>query len=163
MKTKTKMASMLLMLSTALTALAQQDNPPCVVVVDNDGHETSWPVGQVEKLLFSEEGIGVLPINGELAKYPYYEVDRVKLWAEPSSVREMTVGNAMAVWPSPAISYINVAGVQKGDEIRLISRDGAIAVSVEATEGINLIDVSRLPSGTYIVAAADKRVKIIKK
>lgn len=59
----------------------------------------------------------------------------------------------MQVWPNPAGSVIQIAvsGVGKQANLELLSANGAVLQSLNATEGVHTMNIENLPAGMYYV------------
>lgn len=64
------------------------------------------------------------------------------------------------VYPSPAKNTVTITGVNAGMQLRIISSDGKLASTYEATGTTLTIPVAKLPGGTYILQALNNNVVV---
>ncbi len=71
--------------------------------------------------------------------------------------------NILEVFPNPSSSNISITGIKKGDQIKLYTLIGELITSKIAKEEEEVLDVSFLQSGLYIITVPEKgKIKFVK-
>ncbi|WP_281991270.1 VPS10 domain-containing protein [Aquimarina aggregata] len=71
--------------------------------------------------------------------------------------------NILEVFPNPSSSNISITGIKKGDQIKLYTLIGELITSKMAKEEEEVLDVSFLQSGLYIITVPEKgKIKFVK-
>ncbi len=71
------------------------------------------------------------------------------------------VKSGFGVYPNPFTDYLQVKS-DRDQMLKIINISGQILMYVQVYEGINRIDVSSLPKGSYIVNCGSEKMKIVK-
>lgn len=71
------------------------------------------------------------------------------------------VKSGFGVYPNPFTDYLQVKS-DRDQMLKIINISGQILMHVQVYEGINRIDVSSLPKGSYIVNCGSEKMKIVK-
>ena len=71
--------------------------------------------------------------------------------------------NNLFIYPNPANDYVNVNATVNLQNIEIYSIDGQLLISEIVDTNNVKIDVSNLPSGTYILRAANQSALLIKR
>jgi Secretion system C-terminal sorting domain len=71
------------------------------------------------------------------------------------------IRGGFAVYPNPATSTINVDVTEDG-KVSVVSLDGKTVINKEVSNGHNSVDISALPSGTYMLISGSNTAKFIK-
>ena len=69
--------------------------------------------------------------------------------------------SAIAVYPSPAVNYISVSGINADSAYSIVNTNGQIVVA--GTYNGNEVDVTSLTAGTYFFISGEKSIAFIKK
>ncbi|MCT2561661.1 S8 family serine peptidase [Chryseobacterium herbae] len=83
-----------------------------------------------------------------------------------NSLIEATAANLMSVYPNPAKNEINVRLKAKGDQslmLNVFDASGKQVLTQKAAEGVNKIDISRIPAGAYILSVDGGKEKLTHK
>lgn len=151
----------LLLMFVPMTARA--DTVSSIVVVNKDGTTVESLVSDVSKVSFDTFDFTVLSKGGEAKKYEYDSVSRIDLNKSSGVNSLIQEDTRLAVWPTVTSSAINVTGTDASGKILIYDTNGLLMISVEPVDGVNTIDVSKLPSGHYILNAGKSSVRFIKK
>ena len=68
----------------------------------------------------------------------------------------------LAVYPNPASDFVTIETDVLGSAITIVDLSGRVVMTATAADTKNTLNVSSLPTGTYIVRAANRVTKIIK-
>ncbi len=82
-----------------------------------------------------------------------------------TSVRELSKGEVISIYPNPAIDFIQVSA-KDFEPVEIINPKGQIVLRKACTNSNNQIDISGLDAGIYIVRFPDRtkaNTKLIKK
>lgn len=150
-----------LMLVPAATVFAAEATQSCVVVVERDGSNYEVAIPALGKIEFAGDGF-TISHEGTVKWFEYKDVDRILIGAEPNAISAIAAEGRLAVWPSPANGFVNVAGAPDGTEIKVFSTTGALVASAVSEDGQATVDLTQAPSGTLIVSVDSRSVKIIK-
>jgi hypothetical protein len=72
--------------------------------------------------------------------------------------------HSLQVYPNPATDFITVSGLQTNETIRLFDLNGRLLISRRATSEKEMISVSHLPAGWYVVrVSSGQTVKLVKR
>lgn len=89
--------------------------------------------------------------------YRLRQVDRDGTFSYSKVVSVEWIGRMlMSVFPNPAKDMINVAGLQKGDQIQIIDFSGKVVQTIMCSGESMSVNVRSLPSGSYILRAGQK-------
>ena len=69
--------------------------------------------------------------------------------------------SGLAVYPSPAVNYISLSGIDADSAYSIVNANGQIVVA--GTYNGNEVDVTSLTAGTYFFISGDKSISFIKK
>ena len=142
--------------------IAKAETASMLVVVEKDGTVVETPIPDVARVDFDTFSLSVFSKDGESQKYDYDRVKRVEL-GKATGIALLEKDYRLAVWPTVTTSTINVSGTEANDMINIYSLTGVQEISVRASEDVNVIDVTSLPSGQYVITAGKTSVRFIKK
>ncbi len=75
----------------------------------------------------------------------------VVTYVSNSLVKERVDNTNIKAFPNPMTNFLNVSGVAKGSRVKIFNSIGILQKEVVIKDGQNVIDVSELPSGYYIM------------
>lgn len=79
----------------------------------------------------------------------------------PTEVNGAAVAGAMKVYPNPATNVVTIENVM-GDEVTILSINGAAVMSGKVKDRKATINVSKLPAGLYLVRSAGAASRFVK-
>lgn len=154
-------AALALLLGSAPMAMAD-GTQKYVVVVERNGSTYEVAMPEMDRITFAGDGLTISDKEQNRRWFDYSQVERILLGAASNTVTEIASEGRLAVWPSPAVDTVNVAGLPEGAEVKVFTPSGALVASAPAADGTACIDISGAPAGTLIVTADGRSVKIIK-
>lgn len=155
-----KAAAVVLFLSASHLGMAQ--SAVSLIVVEKDGNSYELPMSDVDRVDFDTFNFSVRSKDGNSEKFDYSDVKRIDFGTR-TAIAKLTKEARLLVWPSVATTNLNVVGTEVSDVINIYSIGGTRVISQKAEEGTNIIDVSALRPGEYILTAGTTSVKFIKK
>lgn len=72
-----------------------------------------------------------------------------------------TYANDLFFYPNPASDFINIIGLEKETEMTIYDLMGKVVLKTSVESGDNMIDVSNISNGTYIIAVDGKFNRIV--
>ncbi|MBQ8222803.1 MAG: T9SS type A sorting domain-containing protein [Bacteroidales bacterium] len=69
--------------------------------------------------------------------------------------------NGLTIYPNPASDFINIRGLEKKVDATIYELTGTVILKKTLSSEDNIIDVSNIPNGTYIITIDNKNQKII--
>ena len=78
----------------------------------------------------------------------------------PSGVEEVAEEGTPKLYPSPATDRLYLKGIEEGVAIELYSLSGELLLTQKAIQGTNVVLVSDLPRGQYLLKAGDFKQKV---
>lgn len=142
--------------------VAKADTAASLIVVEKNGNIVETPLPDVSRIDFDTSTFSVLTKDGNSEKHDYDSVNRIE-FGKTTGVTLPAKDVRLAVWPTVTSSILNVTGTEANDMIYVFSLSGTQEISVAASDDVNVIDVSGLPSGHYVVKAGNTSVRFIKK
>jgi hypothetical protein len=120
-------------------------------------------VGRIE---IKDEIFRLVDVNGvELASCDLYEVKKILFKNSSSTTNLNNLDNAhqIEVYPNPTADILFVNGLKADEVVRVYNFEGKlIAMSESNSEGLVMLSVSNLPTGTYLLQVGIEIVKFIK-
>ncbi|MFT5823440.1 MAG: hypothetical protein ACI8ZM_004701 [Crocinitomix sp.] len=116
----------------------------------------------------TEEWYDIAGLSAPLQKYisveyiPSEEIVRFATWGRgiwdfdminTSGIDEAETENSFSVYPNPAINEQVTVSVSENAQLRLFDLSGKLVLSKQVYAGSNLIDVSQLTQGTYMLVS----------
>lgn len=141
---------------------AKADTTASLVVVEKDGTIVETPIPDVSRIDFDTFSFSVLTKDGNSEKHDYDSVNRIE-FGKTTGIALPAKDVRLAVWPTVTSTTLNVTGTEANDMIYVFGLNGTQELSVTASDDVNVIDVSGLPSGHYILKAGNTSVRFIKK
>jgi len=65
------------------------------------------------------------------------------------------------VYPNPVSDALQISGLEAAQRIQLMNLQGQVIRRLESGQGINEVDISEIPSGTYLLQVSDQSNRII--
>lgn len=153
---------------SALAALALAAAPGLADTVmtvftgDEAQNVEMFQLGDVGKVTFSD---GVLAVFGEadaLAKIDLSTVSRISFSSAETGVKSVAGTSGARLLRNPVADLISVVGATPGSTVRVHDMWGRQMLGIDGWNGED-IDVSSLPSGTYLLRINSETIKVIKK
>ena len=88
------------------------------------------------------------------------DVNLVAHFKNTESIDE-TYANDLFFYPNPVSDFINISGLEKEAEMTIYDLMGKIVLKTSVESGDNMIDVSNISNGTYIIAVDGKFNRIV--
>ena len=159
MKRKSISLSVLLLFAGIGATLAQN-----LVIRFTDGTENAELLSSLQKLSFADGNLVLTYKSGSTGEFALPAVQKLYFGMQ-TSVPETALPdeNKMYVYPNPAEQEIHLKNVPAGTSMIFIYRmDGKLVMERFASETTELIDISNLQSGFYLLVANNQTVKFIK-
>lgn len=96
-----------------------------------------------------------LPLTGDITLVAKWE-------AVTTGVAGSNVQTRLDLYPNPTADLVTLTGLVVGQTVELITISGALLLSRKATGNREIMDVSCLPSGVYLVRVAKETRKLIR-
>ncbi len=112
-------------------------------------------------IIVTSSGVGIFEGEdiGTLTAGSYIKVDAFSLFYEDPSSINNEVAAKISVYPNPASEFIAVKNA-KGFDITISSINGSVVRKIENANETEIIDISGLPNGTYILNVNGENHKI---
>lgn len=96
-------------------------------------------------------------------QYVFEATEDVNLVAHFKSTESIdeTYVNDLFFYPNPASDFINISGLEKEAEMTIYDLMGKIVLKTSVESGDNMIDISNISNGTYIIAVDGKFNRIV--
>lgn len=107
----------------------------------------------------TDDGVLVTTNN----QYVFEATDDMNLVAHfkyTESVDESHI-NKLLFYPNPASDYIKISGLEKDSDMTIYDLMGKVVLKMSVESGDNMIDVSNISNGTYIIAVDGKFNRIV--
>lgn len=142
------------MLACAATAFA--DNLPYMIVETTQGSKVFYEISKVETLRFDGEGL-VDPVkqDGTVTRI-YFSTEAEGVNASFDGIEQSV---SVSAFPNPVCGTLIIKGVDDNAAFSIYDLQGRKAMSGEGST----IDVTELPSSTYILKVNGEALKFIKK
>ena len=120
--------------------------------------QTSYQLADLQKITFSEGKVVILTKSGETAQVPISSISRMyfDLTSPETGLDNVDTRRGLA-WDGQRLSFEGLTG-----RVEVFQTSGALVKQAVASDG-GAINLSQLPAGVYIVKAAGKSFKIVKK
>ncbi len=151
------------MLLSAVLAAAET----CLTVVPVSGSERLYAIEKIGHISFSGNVMYLYDKSGnELGNTPLDGVAKIVFGegtdAPETSVSDLKGSVTVSVYPNPTAESLVISGLAAPQTIRVYSLDGMLLQQHNADSGENVISVSNLSQGTYLLQVGAEVVKFIK-
>ena len=130
----------------------------------NDGTERTYSMTENDRFYFEDNEKLVVEIavygRGEQSERVNLADIRKITCAETESISE-TSSTSVYLTPNPVHDVVSLRNLKSKEALQIYALDGRLMKSVEASEG-QLIDISDLPIGLYLVKTEHQTLKMIK-
>ena len=127
----------------------------------NNGEEKSYSMTESDRVYFEDNETLVVEIMAYAKSDLYNLADIRKITcAETENVIEKT-DSSVFLSPNPVHDVFMLRNLSSKETIHIYALDGRMVMSVEASEN-QLIDISSLPIGLYLVKTKSQTLKMIK-
>ncbi len=150
------LTALIMVLAFHLTAQSTQ-----MTIYLNDGNEKSYLMTPSDRVYFEDNETLVVEItvNTKSDRYNLADIRKITC-AETEGVVEAS-GGRVCLFPNPVHDVVMLSNLNGNKTIQIFALDGRLMKSVEASEG-QLIDISELPIGLYLVKTEHQTLKMIK-
>lgn len=117
----------------------------------------------LHKIVFHNGNVDTYMKNGDMDSYEFSSVQRIyysPASQEPTSNESINTEEGVTAWPNPAKDFINIAGIEEGETIKIMDITGQVLDTVEYTG--DAINVSSYSRGIYFIIAGENVIKFIK-
>ena len=127
----------------------------------NDGSERSYIMTESDRVYFenNETLVVEITVNAKSDRYNLADIRKITC-AETEGVSEAS-GTEVYLSPNPVHNTVMLRNLNGKETILIYTLDGRMVMSVEASEN-QLIDISALPIGLYLVKTEHQTLKMIK-
>ena len=127
----------------------------------NDGNEKSYLMTPSDRVYFEDNETLVVEItvNTKSDRYNLADIRKITC-AETEGIAEASM-ERVCLSPNPVHDVVMLSNLNGNETIQIFALDGRLMKSVEASEG-QLIDISELPIGLYLVKTEHQTLKMIK-
>ena len=127
----------------------------------NDGAERTYFMTPSDRVYFEDNEVLVVETTVTMRSDRYNLADiRKIICAETEGVAEASA-ERVCLSPNPVHDVVMLSNLNGNETIQIFALDGRLMKSVEASEG-QLIDISELPIGLYLVKTEHQTLKMIK-
>ena len=150
------LTALIMGLAFYLTAQSTQ-----MTIYFNDGNEKSYLMTPSDRVYFEDNETLVVEItvNTKSDRYNLADIRKITC-AETEGIAEAS-GGRVCLSPNPVHDVVMLSNLNGNETIQIFALDGRLMKSVEASEG-QLIDISELPIGLYLVKTESQTLKMIK-
>lgn len=144
----------------ALRSAAQNN----IILNLKDGTGKDFTIGAVKKITFTAGNMVVSKTDATSDNFLLSDIQKITFGAF-SGVNEITAGNTgLELFPNPATDFIQIknTGDVENLDVQIYSTDGILIAAFKLRPGTDLIPVSRLGKGIYLLKARNQILKFIK-
>lgn len=128
-----------------------------IITLSADGKETSYPVSNVQKIVFENNKMTVNMKAGDDVK----DITRIS-FDMVDGIKNLKVESSIFIFPNPVKEIITVSGVKKGSTINMYDLNGGLLKTIPAQENATNINVSSLQQGMYLLRVGEQTIKFVK-
>jgi len=148
---------LLALLLASLAAYAQQ---PSLGVNLKDGSDATYSLDNIQKITFSNGNVVISTTDGDGGLFAIQDISKMYFYSA-SSVMQRAAEKEFFVW-SPLTQELTVR-CAAGTPIRVYSANGlTVLTAIQSVSGAP-VSLATLPKGIYLVEAADKSTKILRR
>lgn len=123
----------------------------------NQAENSSWPIGQVRKLVFSNTDLSVSLWEGEdTYTLPYGSVRKITFEEEALADDVEATEMARAIYYNASLRSLVVTNNNGSGHLQLYKMSGALVFSASVGEGQSLHSLANLPVGVYVAKLTDQ-------
>lgn len=123
-----------------------------LIVKQKDGN-TSWVISTIHEITFDGNGVKISFTDGQSVYYTKENLNMLQFNVTPSNINNIETKNAISLKGNTIIVNTDV------ESIKVYSLNGTLV-----TQSVgNMLNISNLGEGTYIVKAGNLITKIVKK
>lgn len=137
-----------------------------LIVDTQDGNEINIPLSTLQKITFSDNNIVFNKIDGSSVNYQMSLISKLYFDAYSSGIEDeiKTEIQSLVVYPNPATSYIKIeTRLSDACLVCIFNLDGRLALCEKISSSDNIINISALPLGFYIVKVNNQVSKFLKR
>lgn len=127
----------------------------------NDGNERTYFMNESDHVYFEDNETLVVEITVNTKSDRYNLADIRKITCDETEGIAEASGERVCLSPNPVHDVVMLSNLNGNETIQIFALDGRLMKSVEASEG-QLIDISELPIGLYLVKTEHQTLKMIK-
>ncbi len=161
MKNKRNMLLSLLLSGCALTSFAAEGDDVLVLYLDGTSHSAKMET--VEKITLTDRTLTVVGTDGSQTSKPLDQVDKLLFGQAAAGVASSSLSRDAEVVVRANGYTFTAEGLRDGVTLSLYAENGALVAQSVAKGGRATIDASRLAKGVYVVKAANKSLKVVKR
>lgn len=151
----------LLLSGCALTSFAADGDDMLVLYLDGTSHSAKMET--VEKITLADHTLTLVGTDGSEESKPLAQVDKILFGKTATGVSSATVARDADVVVRATGYTFTAEGLRDGVTLAVYTQDGALVAQSVAKGGKATIDASRLANGVYVVKAANKSLKVVKR
>lgn len=156
---KKGLLSLILLIGTTLSINAQTTKTK-VIVTKTNGNEVSYTLDQSDNLTFSGGQNLVINISGSSQSIALSNIRKVVFERVLDCVEE--VASEINIMPNPANNSFRVSNLSKDEEMAIYSMTGQ-KVLAGTVSNDQVIDITDLSNGLYIVKIGSQNIKLMKR
>lgn len=131
-----------------------------VLYLDGTSHVVKMT--DVDKINLSAGTISVVQTDGQTTNHAMKDVDKI-VFQNTNGIASLKAGDqANITVRSNGYSFV-VSGLKANDTVMLYTQDGRLAATTKSTDGNATIDASSLANGIYVIKAAGRSLKMVKR
>ena len=130
-----------------------------------DGTEDTQEINLLQNLQFSDGSLQINFLSGTLTTYELSTVSTLYFQQYPTSVEEdlQSGSQEISIYPNPASDVIYLKNTPETGSIVSIYRiDGMLIFQMQISSQNQVIDVSNLTNGLYLIRVNNQAIKFIK-
>ncbi len=138
-------------------------NDPSAFTIISDGAYEEAPTAWTEKtysLVNYDNQEVYVAINCISEDVSIFMVDDIEIITNPISVANINK-NSIKIYPNPTTGLVNIEGIDNYNELQIIDIQGKTVIAINTFT--NVLDVSDLPKGNYIIRIISDKSVITKK
>lgn len=143
-------------------SLSSQADVTNVNVLYLDGTSHVVKMTDVDKINLSAGTISVVQTDGQTTSHAMKDVDKI-VFQNTTGIASLRANDKVNITVrSDGYSFV-VSGLKAYDTAVLYTQDGRLAAKAKAIDGNATIDASSLANGVYVIKAAGRSLKMIKR
>lgn len=133
-----------------------------LIVQKTDATEETWTPDNLANIYFEADTMLILveSTTATTHSYPLAEIQKL-YFVSTMSLADFSINNGkMFVYPNPSQDYIRIIGAGSNESFKIYAIDGRLVAQGDVAD--EMIDVSHLAQGLYVVKIGTKTLKFSK-
>lgn len=151
----------LLLSGCALTAFAAEGDDLLVLYLDGTNHSAKMET--VEKITLDDRMLTLVGTDGSKESKPLAQVDKILFGKNATSIAAAKTDKEGDVIVRATGYSFTAEGLRDGVTLTVYAADGKVVARSVAKDGKATVNAEGLSNGVYIVKAANKSLKVVKR